>query len=73
MLGRVWVCILLSASLTGCASRSRPKLPLPNMNIALACATSIRRVQCDLSASPPHCRSATVAYRPGCKEVVVAK
>lgn len=73
MLGRVWVCVLLLATLTGCALRPRPTPFLPNMNIPLSCATSIRLVECDLSFSPPHCRTANVEYRKGCEEVEVAK
>jgi hypothetical protein len=73
MLSRVWVSVLLIGTLTGCASRSRAKPFLPNMNIPLECATSIRLVECDLSFSPSHCRTAAVAYRKGCEEVVVAK
>ena len=42
MLGRAWVSVLLIATLTGCASRFRPKAFLPNVNIPLECATSIR-------------------------------
>jgi hypothetical protein len=71
MLGRAWVSVLLMATLTGCASRSRPKPFLPNVNIPLACATRIRLVDCDLSSSPPHCRTAAVTYRTGCEQVVV--
>jgi hypothetical protein len=72
MLGRAWVCVLLIATLTGCASRSRPNPFLPNMNIPLECATSIRLVDCDdLSSSPPHCRTVAVTYRKGCEQVVV--
>jgi hypothetical protein len=71
MLGRTCGSVLLIATLTGCASRSRPTPFLPNMNIPLACATSIRLVDCDLSFSPPHCRTATVTYREGCEQVVV--
>jgi hypothetical protein len=73
MLGRVWVCVLLLATLTACALQPRPKPFLPNMNIPPECATSIRLVDCDLSFSPPHCRTATVAYLKGCEEVVVPK
>ena len=70
MLGRVWVCVLLLATLTGCSPRSRPRPSLPSMNIPLECATSIRLVECDLSFSPPHCRTAAVEYRNGCEQVV---
>jgi len=74
MLGRAWACVLLIATLTGCVSRSRSKLSLPNVNIPLECATSIRLVDCDLSFNPPHCRTAAVTYRKGCEELaVVAK
>ncbi len=71
MLGRAWACVLLIATLTGCASRSRPNLFLPNVNIPLECATSIRLVGCDLSFKPPHCRTATVTYRKGCEQPAV--
>lgn len=71
MLCRAWVSVLLIATLTGCASRSRPKPFLPNLNIPVVCATSIRLVDCDLSSSPPHCRTAAVIYRTGCEQVVV--
>jgi hypothetical protein len=70
MLGRVWVCVLLLATLTVCSSRSRPRPFLPSMNIPLECASSIRLVECDLSFSPPHCRTAAVAYRKGYEQVV---
>ena len=73
MWGRVWVSVLIVATLTGCASRSRPKAPLPLMNIPLECATSIQLVDCDLSISPPRCRAAAVTYRKGCEQVMVAK
>lgn len=73
MWGRAWVSVLLITMLTGCASQSRPKPFLPNMNIPLECATSIRFVDCDLSSSPPHCRAAAVTYRKGCEQVVVVK
>jgi hypothetical protein len=53
MWGRAWVSVLLMATLTGCASRSRPKAFLPSLNIPLECASSIRLVNCDLSLSPP--------------------
>jgi hypothetical protein len=70
MLGRIWVCVLLLIALTGCASRFRRKPFLPNMNIPLECATSIHPVECDLSFSLAHCRTAAVAYRRGCEQVV---
>jgi hypothetical protein len=70
MLGRAWISVLLIAALSGCASRSRPAPFLPNMNIPLECGTSIRLVDCDLSSSPPHCRTAAVTYRKGCEQVV---
>jgi hypothetical protein len=73
MLGRAWVSVLLIATLTRCASRSRAKPFLPTLNIPLECATSIRLVECELSFSPPQGRTAAVAYRKGCEEVVVAK
>jgi hypothetical protein len=73
MLGRAWISVLLIATLTGCASRSRPQPFLPNMNIPLECATSIRLVDCDLAFSPPRCRTAAVTYRKGCEQVVVVK
>jgi hypothetical protein len=71
MLGRAWISVLLIAALTGSASRSRPGPFPPNMNIPLECATCIRLVDCDLSSSPPHCRTAAVTYRKGCEQVVV--
>jgi hypothetical protein len=71
MLGRAWVSLLLIITLTGCASRSRPKPFLPNLNIPPACASSIRLVDCDMSFSPPHCRTATVTYRRGCEQIAV--
>ena len=71
MLGRVWVSFLLINTLTGCASRSHPKPFLPNISIPRECATSIRLVDCDLSFSPPHCRTAAVTYLKGCEQVVV--
>ena len=70
MLGRIWACVLLLVNLTGCASHSRPRPFLPNMNIPPECATSIRLVECDLPFSPPHCRTAAVAFRKGCEQVV---
>lgn len=42
MSGRAWDSVLVIATLTGCASRFRPKPFLPNVNIPLECATSIR-------------------------------
>jgi hypothetical protein len=71
MLGRAWISVLLIAALSGCASRSRPQPFLPNMNIPPGCATSIRLVDCDLSFSPPHRRTAAVTYREGCEQAVV--
>jgi hypothetical protein len=53
MVGRAWACVLLIATLTGCASRSRPKPFLPSMSIPPECTTSIHLVGCD-SFSPPH-------------------
>jgi hypothetical protein len=44
MWGRAWVSVLLMATLTGCASRSRPKASLPSLNIPLECASGIRLV-----------------------------
>jgi hypothetical protein len=73
MLGRAWVCVLLIATLTGCASRSRPKPFLSSMSISLECSTGIRLVCCDLSFSPPHCCTAAVTYRKGGEQMVVAK
>ena len=73
MLGRAWVSTLLIVTLTGCASRSRPKPFQPDMNVPLGCATSTRRLDCDLSFSPPHCRTAVVTYRKGCEPVAVLK
>ena len=71
MLGRAWVSVLLIATLTDCASRSRLKPFSPNLNIPLECFSSIRLVDCDLSSSPRHCRTAAVTYREGCEQVVV--
>jgi hypothetical protein len=73
VLGRAWVCALLIATLTGCASRSRPKPFLPSMSIPPECTTSIRLVGCDLSFSPPRCRTVAVSFRKGCEQVVVGK
>jgi hypothetical protein len=42
MSGRAWDSVLVIATLTGCASRFRPKPFLPNANIPLECATSNR-------------------------------
>jgi hypothetical protein len=42
MSGRAWVSVLLIATLTGCASRFRPRPFLPDTNIPLECAVSIR-------------------------------
>jgi len=71
MLGRAWESALLIATLTGCASRSRLQPFSPNLNILLECVTSIRLVDCDLSSSPRHRRSAAVTYREGCEQVAV--
>jgi hypothetical protein len=71
MVGRAWVSVLVIATLTGCAPRSRSKLFLPTVNIPLECATSIHLVGCDLSYNPPHCRTATVTYRKGCEQPAV--
>jgi hypothetical protein len=71
MLGRTWVSVPLIATLTGCASQSRLKPFSPNLNIPLECVTSIRLVDCDLSSSPGHCRTAAVTNRKGCEQVVV--
>ena len=71
MLGRTWVSVLLIATLTGCASRSRLKPFSPNLNIPRECVTGTRLVDCDLSSSPRHCRTAAVTYREGCEQVVV--
>jgi hypothetical protein len=71
MVGRAWVSVLLIATLTGCAPRSRSKPFLPNIKIPLECASSIRLVGCDLSYEPPHCRTATVTYRKGCEQRAV--
>jgi hypothetical protein len=73
MSGRAWVCILLVAILTGCAPRSRSSHFRPLINIPLPCAKEIHLVDCDLSFNPPHCRTAIVAYRPGCEQLMVAK
>jgi hypothetical protein len=73
MWGRVRVSVLLMTALTGCASRTRPKASLPSFNIPPECASSIRLVNCDLSFSPPHCRTVAVAYRKGCEQVMVVK
>jgi len=70
MLGRTWVSVLLIATLTGCASRSRLKPFSPNLNIPRECVTGTRLVDCDLSSSPRHCRTAAVTYREGCEQVV---
>jgi hypothetical protein len=72
-LGRVWVSVLLMASLSGCAARSRPQSFLPNVNIPVECAMSIRLVNCDLSVSPPRCRGTAVTYRKGCEQVMAVK
>jgi hypothetical protein len=71
MLGRAWVSVLLLATLTGCASRSRLKPFSPNLNIPLECVTSIHLVDCDLFSSPRYCRTAAVTYREGCEQVMV--
>jgi hypothetical protein len=63
--------VRLIAILTGCASRSRLKPFSPDLNIPLECVTSIRLVDCDLSPSPPHSRTAADAYCEGCEQVVV--
>lgn len=73
MWGRAWVSLLLITTLTGCASRSRPKTALPNLNIPLECASSIHLVNCDMAFSPPRCSSAAVQYRKGCEQVMVVK
>lgn len=70
---QVWVVPLLIVTLSGCAARSRPQAFLPNVNIPLECAITIRLVNCDLSASPPRCRAVTVTYRKGCEQVMAAK
>ena len=46
------VCVLLIATLTGCASPFRPKPFLPSMSIPLECTTGIRLVGRDLSFKP---------------------
>ena len=71
MVGRAWVSVLLIASLTGYAPRSRSKLFLPTVNIPPECATSIHLVGSDLSHKPPHCRTASVTYRKGCEQPAV--
>jgi len=72
----------LGPSLDQCAANSHPerlrravptKSFLPNVNIPLECATSIRLVDCDLSVSPPHCRASAVTYRKGCEQVMAVK
>jgi hypothetical protein len=73
MLGRAWVRVVLIATLTGCASRSRIKPFSPNLNSPLECVTSIRLVDCDLFSSPRHCRTAAVTYREGEQVMVVVK
>ena len=73
MVGRSWVSVLVIATLTGCAPRSRSTLFLPTFNIPLECATSVHLVGCDLSYNPPHCRTTAVTYRRGCEQVVVVK
>ena len=57
MLGRAWACVLLIATLTGCASRSRPQPFQPSMTIPLECTTSIRLVGCALIVSKPAFRA----------------
>jgi len=42
MWGRAWVSVLFIATLTGCASRVRSKSFLPNLSLAVECASSIR-------------------------------
>jgi hypothetical protein len=71
--GRVWVNVLLMATLTGCAARSRPQSLLPSVNIPVECATSIRFVNCDLSVNPPRCRATAITYRKGCEQVMADK
>lgn len=70
MLGRDWVSVLRIATLTGCASRSRPKPFQPGIYTPLECVTSIRLIDCDLSFSPPNCRTLDVTHREGCEQVV---
>jgi hypothetical protein len=48
MFGRAWVRVLLIATLTGYASRSRLKPFSPN---STECVTSIRLADCDLSSA----------------------
>ncbi len=69
MLGRAWACVLLIATLTGCASRSRPQPFLPSMTIPLECTTSIRLVGCALIASKPAFRA--VGQGPGDVDSIV--
>lgn len=68
-----WVSVLLVTTLTSCSLRARPKASLPTLNIPPECASSIRLVNCDLSVSPPHCRTVAVAYREGCEQLMVVK
>ena len=72
-MARISLVVSLTTILTSCAARSRPQSLLPNVNIPVECATSIRFVDCDLSFSPPRCRATTVAYRKGCEQVMAVK
>ena len=73
MLGRAWVSVLLVAILTGCAPGPRSSHFRPVVNISLQCPTEIHLVDCGLTFNPPRCHTATVAYRVGCEQLVVAK
>jgi hypothetical protein len=70
---RALVSVMLLVTLMGCAVRPRPRALLPNVNIPLECASSIRLVGCDLSFNPPHCSKVAINYRQGCEQIVVSK
>lgn len=70
---RVWVNVLLLVTLTGCTARLRPNPLLPTVNIPPECASSIHMKNCDLSVSPPRCRTVAINYRPGCEQIMVDK
>jgi hypothetical protein len=73
MLGRTWGSVVLIATPSGSVSESRTNPFFRDTNNPLECATSIRRVGCDLFYSPPRCRTAAVIYREGCEEAVLVK
>jgi hypothetical protein len=73
MLGRTWGSVVLIATPIGSVSESRTNPFFLDTNNPLECATSIRRVGCDLFYSPPHCRTAAVIHREGCEEAVLVK